>query len=42
VVGVSAGFDGDVPSGFPRQTFDVHEDPHQLWDSKCRVGIVQL
>lgn len=42
MVSVSAGLDGDIPSGLPRQTFDVHEDPHQFRDGKCRVGIVQL
>jgi len=42
VVSVSAGLDGDLPSGLPRQTFDVHEDSHQLRDGECRVGIVQL
>ena len=27
---------------FPLQSLLVHQNPHQLRDGKCRVGVIQL
>ena len=42
VVGVGKGLGAGVPRLGPVQLFHIQQQPHQLWDGQCRVGVVQL
>mmetsp|Transcript_45800 Transcript_45800/g.82431 ORF Transcript_45800/g.82431 Transcript_45800/m.82431 type:complete len:248 (+) Transcript_45800:1152-1895(+) len=42
VISVVAAPAGDVPSFIPAHMHDVHKQPHHLWDSNGRVGVIHL
>lgn len=42
VICVSTRSDCYIPSSFPRQSFYIDQNPHQLWDGEGGMGVVQL